>query len=211
MDSMRGALRDKKADTRTYVYGVTTGMMENAPEAVRKMLDVRNASQREQNQMEAVNRAEQLKVSPTDVGSAGVVVARLTVKMENVKRHMDSIGRKDFKAKRQMQLLYSHRRRLLKYLRRKDIATYVNVLDTLDLPPIRLFPQKNKLAPVSRRDHHADQLKKNKKYGKGKYQHLYDVPTSHNIKSRVGQTPGFKDTIAQVHLRKQKDLAKPLK
>lgn len=205
---LRGALRDKKADTRTYVYGVTTEMMASVPEAVRKMLDIRNASKKDQTKVAMHKNAEALKISPNDVGSAGVVVARLTTRITAITEHVESIGRKDQKAKRRITLLLAQRRKILKYLRSTDVAMYVKVLDTLDLSPIKLFPQKNKLAPISRRDEHPDQRKKMRKFRKGRYQHLYDVPTSHNIKTRVGEVVGFKDTPAQKHLSKQKKLAK---
>lgn len=67
-----------------------------------------------------------------DTGSAEVQVAVLTTRIKNLTEHFKT-HKKDNHSRRGLLSLVSRRRRLLKYLKRKDFALYSRVLKDLKL------------------------------------------------------------------------------
>ena len=64
------------------------------------------------------------------------VVAVFSMRLRALDRHIAS-NHKDESAKYRRQALHIKRYRLLLYLKRKDIRSYVNMLDMFDIPPVR--------------------------------------------------------------------------
>ena len=72
------------------------------------------------------------KANSQDTGSAGVQIALLTERINLLTEHFKS-HKKDFNSRRGLLVLVGKRRRLLNYLKKKDIARYQELLDKLSL------------------------------------------------------------------------------
>jgi ribosomal protein S15 len=70
-----------------------------------------------------------------DTGSSEVQAAILTVKIRNLSRHLELIGRTDKHNKRNLRLLVHKRQKHLKYLKRKEKGgvRWRNIMDVLGL------------------------------------------------------------------------------
>ena len=75
---------------------------------------------------------EGFKAHSQDTGSAGVQVALLTERINLLTEHF-KLHKKDFNSRRGLLILVGKRRRLLNYLKKKDIAKYQELLDKLNL------------------------------------------------------------------------------
>lgn len=71
-------------------------------------------------------------VHAKDVGSAQVQVATLTHRIKELTEHLKK-HRKDFSSRRGLLKMVSRRRRLLRYLSRKNPREYVRVVESLGL------------------------------------------------------------------------------
>jgi len=67
-----------------------------------------------------------------DTGSAEVQIAILTAKIENLKEHLGE-HKKDNHSRRGIMLMVAKRRKMLAYLKRKDVAKYEEVIKALDI------------------------------------------------------------------------------
>ena len=67
-----------------------------------------------------------------DTGSADVQIAVLTERIRNLTEHMQS-HKKDFHSRRGLLMMVGQRRRLLDYVKRKDVSRYESLLKRLKL------------------------------------------------------------------------------
>ncbi len=72
------------------------------------------------------------KSNNQDTGSAGVQVALLTQRINELNEHF-KIHKKDFHSRRGLLVLVGRRRRLLDYLKKKDNKEYQNLIKKLDI------------------------------------------------------------------------------
>ena len=75
---------------------------------------------------------DSFKVHSRDTGSAEVQVAMLTERINNLAGHF-KFHKKDFHSRRGLLMLVGRRRRLLSYLKDKDIRKYEEVIEKLNL------------------------------------------------------------------------------
>ncbi len=75
---------------------------------------------------------EKFKEHPEDTGSASVQVALLTERIKYLTEHLKK-HKKDFHSRRGLLMLVGRRRRLLRYLKRKDPKRYEEVIKELNL------------------------------------------------------------------------------
>ena len=75
---------------------------------------------------------EDFKVHARDTGSAEVQIAILTERINDLGQHFKT-HKKDLHSRRGLLLLVSRRRRLLKYLKDKDMKKYEEILGKLSL------------------------------------------------------------------------------
>ena len=75
---------------------------------------------------------ENYKVHNQDTGSAQVQIALLTERINLLTDHFKS-HKKDFHSRRGLLMLVGKRRRLLNYLKKKDITKYQELLEKLNL------------------------------------------------------------------------------
>jgi len=68
----------------------------------------------------------------SDTGSAEVQIALLTTRVEELTEHLNE-HKKDFSAQRGLRKMVGQRRRLLKYVKRHDLATYRQLLERLGI------------------------------------------------------------------------------
>ncbi len=74
----------------------------------------------------------EFKTNPEDTGSAGVQVAILTERIRNLTEHMQT-HKKDFHSRRGLLVMVGKRRRLLDYVKSKDVARYEALIKRLEL------------------------------------------------------------------------------
>ena len=72
------------------------------------------------------------KTHPEDTGSPEVQIAILTEKIKRLTAHLD-VHPHDFHSRRGLLQMVGKRRRLLRYLRKKDEIRYKNIVDKLKL------------------------------------------------------------------------------
>ena len=74
----------------------------------------------------------EFKKNPEDTGSAEVQVAILTERIRNLTEHMQT-HKKDFHSRRGLLVMVGKRRRLLDYVKRRDVARYESLIQQLGL------------------------------------------------------------------------------
>lgn len=74
----------------------------------------------------------QYRVHETDTGSPEVQIALLSTRIGGLTRHLDA-HKKDHHSRRGLLNLVSRRRKLLDYLRSKDVARYRQVIERLGI------------------------------------------------------------------------------
>jgi small subunit ribosomal protein S15 len=75
---------------------------------------------------------DEYRTHPNDTGSPEVQVALLTRRIQYLTEHFKSF-KKDFHSRRGLLKLVGRRRRLLEYLKRKDITRYRQLVERLGL------------------------------------------------------------------------------
>ena len=70
--------------------------------------------------------------SNTDTGSSEAQIALFSYRITHLTEHM-KLNRKDYSAERALTMLVAKRRRLLNYLKAKDITRYRAIIKTLGL------------------------------------------------------------------------------
>jgi small subunit ribosomal protein S15 len=75
---------------------------------------------------------ESFKVHNQDTGSAQVQIALLSERINLLTEHF-KLHKKDFNSRRGLLVMVGKRRRLLNYLKKKDISKYQELLDKLSL------------------------------------------------------------------------------
>lgn len=75
---------------------------------------------------------DKYKLHETDTGSPEVQIAILTERINQLTEHLN-IHKKDFHSRRGLLKMVGQRRRLLNYLKSKDIERYRTLIEKLDL------------------------------------------------------------------------------
>jgi small subunit ribosomal protein S15 len=75
---------------------------------------------------------DEYRTHPTDTGSPEVQIALLTRRIQYLTEHFKSF-KKDYHSRRGLLRLVGRRRRLLEYLKSKDIARYRKLVEQLGL------------------------------------------------------------------------------
>ncbi|KAJ3037240.1 hypothetical protein HDV00_001872 [Rhizophlyctis rosea] len=159
-------LRDvPKADelnpTRRSASGTTPNQQA---EMLRRILTMENANVRQMKKFNIARALELFGRKPGDSGSPAAQIAVLTVRIKAMQEHLDgangntgrSVRRKDIWTKRRMGKLEGRRFKILRYLRRVDLKTYVETCKALGLEPDDVktpfkFARENRYADEMRR------------------------------------------------------------
>ena len=75
---------------------------------------------------------QEYKLADADTGSPEVQVAILSEKINRLTEHFD-VHKRDFHSRRGLLRMVSHRRKLLNYLKKKDIGRYRNLVKRLGI------------------------------------------------------------------------------
>jgi len=75
---------------------------------------------------------EKFATKPGDTGSPEVQVAILTERIKNLTDHLN-LHKKDFHTRRGLLIMVGQRRRLLDYLKRKEVSRYETIVKELGL------------------------------------------------------------------------------
>jgi len=70
--------------------------------------------------------------SDTDTGSATVQIALLTERIKELTEHLN-VHKKDFSSQRGLRKMVGQRRRLLKYVKRRDLTAYKELIQKLGI------------------------------------------------------------------------------
>lgn len=116
----------------TYRYGLSAEQVSGVPEQMKQMLSLKNASQAEINQVQIARAIEEFQRFPGDTGSSEVQVAVLTQKILYMTDHLKQ-HRKDLHSTRGLIAMVNKRRKLLAYLKRKDLAKFKAVVAALNI------------------------------------------------------------------------------
>ncbi len=81
---------------------------------------------------EAVTETNNFQLHDKDTGSADIQVAQLTSRINHLTEHL-SAHKKDFSTRKGLLKLVARRRKLLDYLKRKNVDRYQNILKGLKL------------------------------------------------------------------------------
>ena len=103
-----------------------------ASEDVRRAFDLHNATQMERNRDRVDRAILRFRMHDNDTGSAPVQAAVLTERIHYMVAHLQK-HRKDKHSRRGLQGMLNKRRKLLKYLRRKDFDVYKTTITELKL------------------------------------------------------------------------------
>jgi len=112
-----------------YRFGITAEMVENMQlsDKIKKVISFAYASHTEIKRARLEDAIKKFGKRENDTGNTAVQLCMLNQKVRHLEEHV-TIHRKDQNAHRQLRLYISKRRRLYKYLKRKDLSTYYNVL-----------------------------------------------------------------------------------
>jgi small subunit ribosomal protein S15 len=75
---------------------------------------------------------DRFKLHETDTGSPEVQVALLTTRISYLTEHL-KVHKKDHHSRRGLLMLVGRRRRLLNYVKNKDVKRYRSIIETLGL------------------------------------------------------------------------------
>ncbi|KAE8896053.1 hypothetical protein PF005_g1567 [Phytophthora fragariae] len=124
---------------KSYRFGVKLDDVQPQDEEEEKtlaqlkaVLSLRNASQHELNKAQVATAIETFQRFPGDTGSSEVQIAVLTQKILHCTAHAQQ-HKKDHHSRRGLIAMVEKRRKLLKYLRRKDLHKYRAVVAALGL------------------------------------------------------------------------------
>ena len=81
---------------------------------------------------EAATETNNFQLHDKDTGSADIQVAQLTSRINHLTEHL-SAHKKDFSTRKGLLKLVARRRKLLDYLKRKNVDRYQNILKGLKL------------------------------------------------------------------------------
>ena len=84
---------------------------------------------------ELANKQELIKThqrSTNDTGSVEVQVALLTEKIKEITEHL-KVNRKDFQGRRGLLMMVGKRKRLLHYLKEKNVSRYKAIIEKLGI------------------------------------------------------------------------------
>ena len=95
-------------------------------------MNIHNQAQMSLGTTEKTKVIEQFRVSEGDTGSARVQIALLTRRINDLTEHFRTHA-KDHHGRRGLLKMVGRRRRLLDYLRRKDVDEYRRILEELNL------------------------------------------------------------------------------
>jgi small subunit ribosomal protein S15 len=113
-------------------FGVSESQASELPPLVRQVLDPKNASAGEVQQMVQRKIMQDFRIHELDTGSPEVQIAVLSARISYLTGHLKQ-HKKDKSAQRGMLLLVQQRRRLLQYLRGEDTSRYEALVKRLNL------------------------------------------------------------------------------
>jgi len=75
---------------------------------------------------------QEFSIGEKDTGSAPVQIALLTTRIQELTEHLKT-HKKDFSSQRGLRKMVGQRRRLLKYVKRHDLAAYRELIERLGI------------------------------------------------------------------------------
>jgi len=107
-------------------------VLDSMSEPVRRVLSLDNARRSEVTRARVQRAIEAFQEREGDTGSSSVQIAVLTVRIEALREHVEKHP-KDHNTKRGLEALFTKRRKLLQYLKRKDFDEYREIARALQL------------------------------------------------------------------------------
>jgi len=118
-----------------YRFGVTEEDLQavGADDKMRELLSFKHASSGEIKKFRISEAVKKWGRELGDTGSSEVQIAILTIKIRHMSQMLTGSRRKDTQQKRAIQIYIDRRRKLLKYLKKQNVATYYALLKDLNL------------------------------------------------------------------------------
>ena len=92
------------------------------------------------NQLKRIEKLKLVQNHEVDTGSSEAQIAQFTMRIEQIRQHM-RVHKKDVHSRKGLDQLWEKRRKMLRYLRKRDKDRYLKILKTLELKPIRREPR----------------------------------------------------------------------
>eukprot|EP00127_Corallochytrium_limacisporum_P004245 Clim_evm190s157 gene=Clim_evmTU190s157 len=105
---------------------------DSLPEEVKRVYSLHNANAKQIKQWKATQLRKAVQLHDMDVGSAPVQIAKLSVHIHHLEKHLEQV-KKDHHAHRQWQILCSKRHKHMRYLKRVDFARYMELIRDLGI------------------------------------------------------------------------------
>ena len=133
MSSKIHYVKPEKIDpAQTFRHGVSKEVAQEFPPLVQTVLSLENACRMDINKAQIAKAVEAFQRFPGDTGSSEVQIAVLTQKISYLTEHMQQ-HKKDKHSMRGLVGLVNKRRKLLKYLKRKDVQKCKAVVSALGI------------------------------------------------------------------------------
>lgn len=116
--------------------------IENRREVILRILNMRNADNKEKTKMATRLAREEFQRFPGDTGSSEVQAACLTVRILNIAHHVQD-HKKDNANTRKLRMLVQQRQSILKYLKRDNPKRYYWTIEKLGLDDAAIVDQFN--------------------------------------------------------------------
>jgi len=112
-----------------YRFGITPELVENMQlsDKIKKVISYAYATETEIKRARLEDAITKFGKRPNDCGNTAVQLCMLNQRLRSLEEHV-KVHKKDQNAKRQLRIVISKRRRLYKYLKRRDLTTYYSVL-----------------------------------------------------------------------------------
>ncbi|KAL9646114.1 hypothetical protein ABK040_007992 [Willaertia magna] len=109
-----------------------TTISEKALEQVKQIFSYDNASKPDLLKRKKLTQIYRFQKAPRDTGSTPVQIAVLTERIKGITDHL-KINTKDYAATRRLQVVVNRRKKLMKYLKKKDPEVYWETIRNLDI------------------------------------------------------------------------------
>lgn len=159
-----------------FLYDITEEDLDavGAPELVRQALGTHLGAVDDHRRFRISEAIQKFRQSPFDTGSSRVAAAVLTERINFLAEHIER-HHKDQHAKRALQMVIHRRRKLLRYMMRRDYNNYRIVVRELKLRPLPVhyskFPPSNRVRVPHAEVHKKHASKKRKRKGRGHLGH----------------------------------------
>ena len=143
-----------------YLYNLQEKDFNGLSDMVKRALSTRTGTADDLRSFQKLQLIKKYETAPYDTGSSRVQLVTLTERINRLSAHLER-NKHDTHSKRQLLILVSRRRRVMRYMIRKDYHSYRVMLNELNLRSIPVFGSKH--TPKERIETHQQINERNKR------------------------------------------------